>query len=94
MNSGVYATGRALYALQVAGVPASNTAYARGIQYLLKTQQEDGSWFVQSRALAFQPYFDAGFPHGYNQWISAAGTSWAAIALSYASGPATTVAAR
>jgi len=34
------------------------------------------------------------FPHGYNQWISAAGTSWAAIALSYASGPATTVAAR
>jgi hypothetical protein len=77
MESSVYATGRALYGLQVAGVPASNTAYQRGVQYLLKAQQEDGSWFVQSRALAFQPYFDAGFPHGYNQWISAAGTSWA-----------------
>ena len=95
MESSVYATGRALYALQVAGVPAANTAYQRGVQYLLKAQQEDGSWFVQSRALAFQPYFDAGFPHGYNQWISAAATSWAVIALSYASGPAgTTVAAR
>jgi hypothetical protein len=65
------------------------------VQYLLKAQQEDGSWFVQSRAMAFQPYFDAGFPHAYNQWISAAGTSWAVIALSYANGPAgTTVAAR
>ena len=95
MDTSVYATGRALYALQVAGVPASNTAYERGVQYLLNTQQEDGSWFVKSRALAFQPYFDAGFPHGYNQWISAAGTSWAAIALSYASRPAgTTVAGR
>jgi ankyrin repeat protein len=95
MDTGVYATGRALYALQVAGVPASNTAYERGVQYLLNTQQEDGSWFVQSRALAFQPYFDAGFPHGYNQWISAASTSWSATALSYASGPArTTVAGR
>jgi len=95
MESSVYATGRALYALQVAGVPPSNTAYERGVQYLLNTQQQDGSWFVRSRALAFQPYFDAGFPHGYNQWISAASTSWAVIALSYASGPAgTTVAGR
>ena len=92
MDSSVYATGRAMYALQLAGVPASNAAYQRSVQYLLKTQQEDGSWFVQSRAMAFQPYFDAGFPHGYNQWISAAGTSWATIALSYASSPAKTVA--
>ncbi len=82
-----------MYALQVAGVPASNTPFERGVRYLLNRQQEDGSWFVQSRALAFQPYFDAGFPHGYNQWISAAGTSWAAIALSYASGPAVTAVA-
>jgi ankyrin repeat protein len=95
LESGVYATARSLYALQVAGIPASDAAYQRGVQYLLKTQQENGSWFAQSRALAFQPYFDAGFPHGYNQWISAAATNWAAIALSYASGPAgTAVAAR
>jgi hypothetical protein len=36
------------------------------------------------RALAFQPYFDSGFPHGYNQWVSAAATSWATMALTLA----------
>ena len=50
---------------------------------LLSTQQEDGSWYVQTRALGFQPWFDAGFPHAHNQWISAAGTNWAAMALAY-----------
>jgi hypothetical protein len=34
--------------------------------------------------MALQPYFDSGFPHGFDQWISAAGTSWATIALSLA----------
>ena len=53
-------------------------------QMLLNTQQEDGSWYVQTRALGFQPWFDAGFPHGHNQWISAAGSNWAAMALAYA----------
>jgi hypothetical protein len=28
-----------------------------------------------------QPYFESGFPHGRNQFISAAGTNWAAMAL-------------
>ena len=51
--------------------------------YLLETQLEDGTWFVRSRGFAFQPYFDTGFPHGRNQFISAAATSWAAIALAY-----------
>ncbi len=85
MESGVYATGKTLVALQTAGLSVSDPAYQRGVQYLLKTQQEDGSWYVKSRALAFQPYFDAGFPHGFDQWISAAGTSWATMALSLAS---------
>jgi hypothetical protein len=39
---------------------------------------------VKTRALAFQPWFDAGFPHGYDQWISAAGTNWATMALALA----------
>jgi hypothetical protein len=34
--------------------------------------------------MTFQPYFDSGFPHGFDQWISAAGTSWATLALSLA----------
>ena len=54
------------------------------------TQLPDGSWHVASRAPKFQPYFQSGFPHDHDQWISSAATSWGAIALSYAvaDGPA------
>jgi ankyrin repeat protein len=94
MESGAYATGRSLVALQIGGLPVGDPSYQRGVKFLLSTQQEDGSWYVKSRAMAFQPYFDAGFPHGYDQWISAAGTSWATIALSLASPARTTLASR
>ncbi|HLJ51507.1 MAG TPA: ankyrin repeat domain-containing protein [Bryobacteraceae bacterium] len=77
-----YATGQILYALNVAGMPASDPAYRRGIAYLLSTQLPDGSWHVASRAPKFQPYFQSGFPHNHDQWISSAGTAWAVIALS------------
>jgi N-acyl-D-amino-acid deacylase len=83
-----YATGRALVALHTAGMSASEAAYERGIRFLLNTQLEDGSWYVKTRALAFQPYFDAEFPHGFDQWISAAGSGWATIALALSSPPA------
>jgi squalene cyclase len=43
-DSTAYATGKALVALQTAGLPASDPAHKRGIQFLLNTQQEDGSW--------------------------------------------------
>ena len=82
MTSDAYATGQALVALnEAAGVPSTDPAYQRGVQYLLKTQLEDGSWHVKSRAIPFQPYFESGFPHGPDQWISAAATNWAAMAL-------------
>jgi ankyrin repeat protein len=84
MPSTPYATGRSLVALQLGGLPVSDPGYQRGIQFLLATQQEDGSWYTKTRALAFQPYFDSGFPHGYNQWVSAAATSWATMALALA----------
>jgi ankyrin repeat protein len=84
MQSTAYATGKSLVALHLAGLSASSPAYQRGVNWLLSNQQEDGSWYVQTRALGFQPWFDAGFPHGPNQWISAAGTNWAAMALTYA----------
>jgi hypothetical protein len=54
------------------------------MKWLLNHQQEDGSWWVQTRALGFQPAFDAGFPHGHDQWISSAATNWAAMALTLA----------
>jgi squalene cyclase len=83
--SDAYATGQVLYALQAAaGIPASNPALLRGIRYLLGTQYEDGSWYVRSRSVKFQPYFESGFPHGHEQWISAAGTAWAGLALALA----------
>jgi squalene cyclase len=88
MQSSAFATGKALVALQVAGVPTADAAFQRGLKFLLDTQQEDGSWYVRSRALAFQPYFDNGYPHGYDQWISVAGAGWATAALSLAA-PAT-----
>jgi ankyrin repeat protein len=87
MDSTAYATGKALFSLQTAGLPATDAAYQRAVKYLLSTQQEDGSWYVRTRAMAFQPYFDAGFPHGYDQWISAMGSSWATLALSMAAPP-------
>jgi ankyrin repeat protein len=93
MGSTAYATGKALYALQIAGLPASDAAYQRAVRFLLDNQQEDGSWYVKTRAMAFQPYFDAGFPHAFDQWISAAGSSWATLALSQASPSRTTTAA-
>jgi hypothetical protein len=81
-ESTAYATGQALFALHTAGLRSSDAAYERGVEFLLKTQQEDGSWYIRTRALGFQPYFDTDLPYGFDQWISAAGTSWATMALS------------
>jgi hypothetical protein len=82
LASDAYATGQALVALDEAGVlKLSDDAYKRGVQFLLNTQLEDGSWYVRSRTVPFQPYFDAGFPHGPDQFISAAATNWATLAL-------------
>jgi ankyrin repeat protein len=82
-----YATGQALFTLHELGVPVKDASYRHGVQYLLQTQAEDGSWFVKSRVAKFQPYFNTSFPYCDDQWISASATGWAAIALSYASGP-------
>ena len=51
------------------------------VDFLLKQQLSDGSWFVRTRAIPIQPLFDGGFPHGPDAFISAAGTNWAALAL-------------
>jgi hypothetical protein len=77
-----YATGQALVALRESrAIALSSPAYRRGIQYLLNTQLEDGSWYVRTRAPAFQPYFDSDFPHGSDQFISTAASNWATMAL-------------
>jgi squalene cyclase len=89
LDSDAYATGLTLYALhRGGGLASSNPAYQRGIDFLLKTQQEDGSWHVKSRSFPFQAYFESGFPHGPDQWISASATGFAAAALAVAAPPA------
>ena len=55
--------------------------YQRGVGFLLKTQLDDGSWHVRSRSKPFQLYFESGFPHGKDQFISVAASGWATTAL-------------
>jgi N-acyl-D-amino-acid deacylase len=76
-----YATGLALVALHEAGMRVNDDVYRKGIEFLLATQHADGSWLVRTRAFPVQPYFESGFPFDRHQWISAAGTGWAAKAI-------------
>ena len=84
LNSDAYATGQVLAALHEAGgVRTDDPLYQRGVQYLLETQEPDGSWLVHKRAVPTNRHSESGFPHGKFQFISYAGTCWAAMALSY-----------
>jgi hypothetical protein len=80
-----YATGQALYALRIGGgMSPDHDTYRKGVAKLLQTQLPDGTWLVHTRSYPVQPYFESGFPHGPDQWISAAATSWAALSLTLA----------
>lgn len=71
-----------LLALNQAGeIPVTDPAYRRGVAFLLRTQDDDGSWFVNKRALPLNDYFDAGFPHGQSQFSSFNATGWSTMAL-------------
>jgi hypothetical protein len=88
MESDAYATGTALVVLhQAGGLPVSDAVYQRGVKFLLQSQREDGSWYVKSRSRPFQTYYESGFPHGKDQFISIAASSWAATALALACPP-------
>src|SRR5262249_2825104 len=82
LASDAYATGQAVVALGESGVIGPRDAqYQHGVRYLVHSQMEDGSWLVRTRSPSFQPYFDSDFPHGYDQFISAAASNWAVMAL-------------
>jgi N-acyl-D-amino-acid deacylase len=81
LDPDAYATGQSLLALHEAGVAVTDDVYQKGVKFLLTTQYPDGSWLVRTRAFPVQPYFESGFPFGRHQWISAAGTAWAAQAI-------------
>lgn len=82
MGTDAHATGQALYALSLSGMAANEAVYKKGTAWLLRNQAPDGSWHVKTRSIWLQPYFESGFPYGHDQWISAAGTAWASMALS------------
>ena len=80
--SDAYATGSALVALHlVGGITTDDSGYQRGLKFLIRTQLDDGSWLVKSRSHPFQAYFESGFPHGPDQFISVAASAWATAAL-------------
>lgn len=78
-----YATGISLYALHEAGMPVTAEVYRKGVAFLLTNQYADGSWLVKTHSYPVQPYFESGYPFGRNQWISAAGASWASLAVAF-----------
>ncbi|MSV29921.1 MAG: hypothetical protein EXQ52_14425 [Bryobacterales bacterium] len=85
LASDAYATGQALVALtESRALTAASPAHRSGVRFLLNSQLEDGSWYVRTRTLPIQPYFDSDFPHGPDQFISAAATNWASMALATA----------
>ena len=85
LTSDAYATGSALVALHQAGaVPISDPLYRKGLSYLISSQQEDGSWHVTTRSKPIQTYYESGYPHGKDQFISIAAAGWSTTALAMA----------
>jgi N-acyl-D-amino-acid deacylase len=82
LQTDAYATGQALYALCESGaLLTTDKAYQDGMAFLLRTQYPDGSWRVKTRSFPVVEYVYSGFPFGDEQFISAAGTNWAVMAL-------------
>lgn len=82
LESDAYGTGQSLFALmEAAKIAPDHPAVRRGLDFLRRAQLADGTWYVRSRTFTFQPPMESSFAHGKDGWISAAGTSWAVMAL-------------
>ncbi|MDA1015153.1 MAG: hypothetical protein O3A00_11960 [Planctomycetota bacterium] len=82
MESDAYATATVLVALlRDGGIGPDHESVRKGIKYLIDSQADDGSWHVTTRAKPFQTYYETGFPHKKDQFISIAASSWATVAL-------------
>lgn len=83
LKSDAYATGQVLYALYESGMAKPEDAiYQKGLDYLLKTQDEKGAWVVATRSFPIQPFVNSEFPpYNHDQFISAAATNWSVMAL-------------
>jgi ankyrin repeat protein len=78
-----YATGLSLFALAQATCTEAPD-FRHGLAFLLGTQAPDGTWHVRTRAYPFQPTMRSGYPYSRDSWISAAGASWATMAIAAA----------
>lgn len=82
MQPDAYATGTVLAALQEVGkLPSDHPAIVSGCRYLVEAQLEDGTWHVVTHAKPIQEYYESGFPHDADQFISITATGWATLAL-------------
>ena len=83
LASDAYATGQALVVLhQLGGVSPADPRFRAGVRFLVETQAEDGSWFVESRRrIPGQRQRESGFPYGESQFVSYAASAWATTAL-------------
>lgn len=84
-RSDAYSTGEALYALRETGAAEAEGPWRNGIKFLIATQAPDGTWRVHTRMIspaAVSPkYFATGFPYQKDEFLSYAGSCWAAMAL-------------
>jgi hypothetical protein len=71
--SDALATGQAIHALRLAGVTADEAAVARALQFIVTTQQEDGSWAVKGTK--------EGKKNKVEETATFWGSAWATIAL-------------
>ncbi|MBL7648347.1 MAG: terpene cyclase/mutase family protein [Candidatus Hydrogenedentes bacterium] len=77
MPSDAFATGEVLYVLSLAGYTPADAPIQRGIDFLVTTQAEDGSWLMTSRAT---PDGSPGSSKLLTP-ITCAGAAWATLGL-------------
>ena len=85
-ESDAYSTAEALIALHDSGgASVKSLTWRRGVEFLIRTQQADGSWRVATRlhssAVVSPPYFDSGYPYAHDQYLSMTAASLAVEAL-------------
>lgn len=76
LASDAFATGQSLYALHRAGATVDNEAVQRAIEFLIRTQQADGTWSMVSQSDPTD-----GRPADYLNPITYAGTAWAVLGI-------------
>ncbi len=81
MTSDAYATATALVALRCAGIDPGAKVYQSGLAFLTHSQLPDGSWHVVTRSKPIQKYFESGYPHGEDQFLSITAACWSIIAM-------------